>query len=438
MAREWAKAEKRERKFTVMVSAAGDCKRVLSIEIPQDEVEREEALITEQLRRDLKVPGFRKGRVPLKYVEKNYSGVIHRDAVQNLLPHVYEDALVREGIMPVGQPKFENLSSKKGENVTVDVVVEIRPDLEIKHYRGVKVEVKRGAIGEKEVTEALNHLRERMSTFKLVDREARENDFVIIDYGPILESGEVEAKSMIRNYPVDLSSPNILEEFREGLAGMSIKEEKDIRASYPEDFPDESLAGKERRLRVTVKEIKERHLPELDDAFAKRVGEQFSGMEALREKIKQDMENDEEKRFEHEIEERVIDNIIATQPFEVPEAMIENYLASIIDEDRRRRPNVPDDDEREREIRENYRNAAVRTIRKYFILDAIKVQENIELQEGDLEAKIEELAKGAPEKEEDVRAYFRRPEQRRSLENQMLDEKILKFVRENADIKEKR
>ena len=432
MAEEFAGRMEEDRKFTVTVSRPSGCKRILSIEIPNEEVEKEEVHVSEELRRDLKVPGFRNGKVPLKYIEKNYAAAIHDDAIRNLLPAVYEDALVKVGITPIGKPKFENLKAKKGEGVTVEVGVEIRPEINLRDYVGVEVGVEKKTIGDKEVEETIERIREQRAVFVVVERPAKEGDLLVIDYAPVLPTGELDTKRTVRNYPVDLTSESLLSEFREGLRGMEVKGEKDIEVHYPDDFPEKPLAGARRTYRVTVKEIKEMRLPELNDPFAREVGEQFADLPALKLQIKAGLENEEEKRRRHEAEEKIIDRVIESNPFDVPEAMIENYLSTIIEQDRRRRPNVADEAEREREIREHFRGAASRTIKKFIVLEAVRNQEHIAVDTEELDASIEELSKNGGEKADEVRAYFRHPERRRSVENELLDKKAIDFLREKA------
>jgi trigger factor len=435
MAREWAGTDRRERKFAVSVTDAGGCKRLLSIEIPRDELESEKALVLTQLRRDLKVPGFRKGKVPVKYIEKNYKEAIRADAVRNLLPSVYEDALVREGIKPVSEPKFDNVKTEEGDTINFDVTVEVRPEVQIEGYRGIKVRVKRTAIEDSNMSDTLEHLRESMATLRVVDREVRGTDFVLIDYGPLLDTGEIDTKLFAANYPVELSGHSLLKEFREGLIGMETGEEKDILVQYPDDFPEKESAGTSKTFRVTVKEIKQKELPELNDDFAKRVGDKFTDLDSLKQQIRADLDKEEDKRVEHEAEEQIIDRLIEKNPFDVPDAMVDNYIASVLEEDRKRRPDVPDEAERERELKEQFHGAAVRTIKKYFILEAVRKQESIEVEAEEVEGKINQLANEGRHQPDEVKAYFKHPQRRQSLENELRDRKILDFLRQSADVK---
>ncbi len=435
MARDLARTPDKDREFTVEVKSPNQCRRVLSFKIPKEELEAEKAQVMVELRRELKIPGFRKGKVPAKYVEKNYSEAIHNDAVRGLLPQIYDQALVREGITPVGEPKFDKVKAEEGHDITMEVTVEVRPEVEIEGYQRLKVKVARKEIDEGRVDETIEHLRERMMTLRVVDREVRSGDVVLIDYAPLLEEGVINLKAMTRNYAVDLGGENLLEEFREMLPGMSVGEEKDIRVKYPDGFPEKEMAGTEKVFRTTVKEIKVKELPALDDEFARGMGEQFKDLASLRSQIREDLVKEEEKRYLHEVEEVIVGRLIDINSFEVPEVMVQNYLSSILQEDRQRRPQVPDEAQRESEIREHFQQAAVRSIKKYFILEAVKKQEKLELSAEETDAKIEELARGGTGNAEEVRQYFAHPERRRSLENDLLDRKILSFLREAAEVK---
>ncbi len=422
------------RKFTVAVREPSGCKRVISIVIPEEEVERERARVLEELRRDLNAPGFRRGKVPQKYVEKNYGAVAHEDAVRNLLPAVFEDALIQKGITPLGEPKFENLKAERGEGVSVDIEVEVRPEITVKDYVGVEVRVAGRTIDEKDVRETLERIREQKGVLVTVERPAKEGDLLLIDYTQHLPSGGLDEKNAVRNYPVDIASETLLPEFKEGLRGMEVKGEKDIEVRYPDDFPEKAVAGSRKTYRVTLKEIKELRLPELDDAFARGLGDEFADLAALKVKVKSDLEKQEEKRRRHDAEEKIIDKIIEANPFDVPETMVENYLSSVLDQDRKRRPHVEDEAVREREVREHFREAAVRTIKKFLVLEAARKQENIVIDSRELDAKIEELSQSGGEKAEEVRAYLARPDRRKVLENELMDEKTMDFLREKAAV----
>ena len=205
-----------ERKFTVEVASPSDCKRVLSIEIPKEELEAEKEVVAAKLRKDLRVPGFRKGKVPQKYVETNYGEVIHGDAVRNLLPEVYEAALTQQGISPVSEPKFDNVKAEPGTNLTVDIEVEIRPEVKIEGYKDISIKVEKKEIDEAAIDHALEHLQERFAEHVVVDREVQAGDQVMVDYAPMLDDGSLDESQLARDYPVDTGGENVLPEVSGG------------------------------------------------------------------------------------------------------------------------------------------------------------------------------------------------------------------------------
>lgn len=425
------------RKFTVSVSSPGPCRRVLAIEVPEETLADERERVARELRRDLRVPGFRRGRVPMDFVRKNYAGVIRSEAVRNLLPAVYEEAIEREGIVPLGDPRFENLRTEEGEGLQVEAHVEVRPEVgEITGIDTVVVEAPPVRVTDADVDEVIERFRERMAAYEPVEREAAGTDVLVIDYAPYAEDGSLDEEAGRKGHPVDLSSGTLLEEFRVGLVGMKPGDEKDIEVRYPDDFPDEALRGGTRRFHVRVNEVREKMLPELDDAFAKRLDEKIESLEALRARIREDLERDARRRREHDIREKIVDRLLEKNPIDVPEIMVHNYIHSLLEEDRRRRPDVPDEAAREKEMHELFRPAAERAVRRFFLLDAVRRQAGIEVTEEDVQRRVDELAESTGQPAETIRAHLASPDNRRRLENELLDEKVLNYLYEKAEIVE--
>ena len=422
----------RDRIFTVEVAETSQTKRVLSFKIPRDELEREKDHVVLHLRQEVKVPGFRKGKVPERYVRKNYEGMIEGDAVRNLLPAVYEQAIAEQKLHPLSEPRFENLEVKDG--IVVEAHIEIRPEVKIKGYDKLTINATLKVIGDDEVNHTLEHLQERSATLATVEREAIDTDFLMVDYAPYDDSGELDEASRQSNHPIDLASENLLKEFREGLIGAKSGDEKDLTVDYPSDFGDEKLAGSHKKFHIKVLEVKEKLLPELDDAFARQMAN-LDSMDDFKRRIQEDMTAEEEKRYNQDVNDQIIDQLIGKNEFEVPDVMVDNYLSSLIEEDRRRRPEVPDEEQRISEIRELFSEAAVRTIKKYFIVEAVKKQEALSLTNDEIEARVQKLIGSSGRPEDEIRDFLKQPERRRSFEGDLMDEKVLDFLRERTTIK---
>jgi trigger factor len=350
-----------------------------------------------------------------------------------MLPLVYEQALVRERLIPLGDPRFDNVEFADGA-LKFDATIEVRPDVVLKGYDRVRVEVPKRAVADEDVARAVATLRERLAVFETVDRPATPADTVVIDYVPLDEQGQPEEQARVKGYAVSLESESLLEEFRAGLVGMKAGDEKQIGVVYPADFGDADLAGESRSFQVKVAEVKQKLLPEADDALAKRVDPSSAGLLELRLRIRKELEAEEEARQRREVDDKVVDAIIAENPFEVPQVMVENYLSSLVDEDRRHRGGAADET-REREIRELFRDAAERTIRRFFILDAVKRQEKIEVTAADLDERVRRMAEHVGRPEEEIRRALEQPGRRRGFESDLQDEKTMAFLRERAEVK---
>lgn len=396
-------------------------------------MEKEREAVRAEVRRELRIPGFRKGKVPPGYIEKNYADVIATDAVRNMLPVVYEQGLARERLHPLGDPTFQNVEFADG-GLRFEAAIEVRPDVVLKGYDRISVESARRDVTDQDVEGAMAALRERFAVYETVDRPATPADTVAIDYVPLDASGAPEEKARVTGYTVSLASDNLLDEFRTGLAGMKAGDEKNIAVAYPADFGDPDLAGTSRTFAVRLAEVKEKLLPEPDDAFAKRVDPTSATLLDLRLRIRKELGAEEETRFKRDVDEKIIDAVIAGNPFEVPEVMIANYLESLVEEDQRHRGGAADET-RAGEIRQLFRASAERAIRRYFILDAIKRQESLAVTAADMDERIRAMAQHVGRSEEDVRRALEQPGRRRGLESDLLDEKAMAFLRERTTVK---
>jgi trigger factor len=336
---------------------------------------------------------------------------------------------------PLGEPKFEDLKAEDGGGISVKAHIEVKPEIEITDYTGVEVEAEKKAIDEEQVDKTLDSIRENTATYQSVDRPAAGDDYITIDFAPYLESGELDEAARQRNYGVTLEGENLLPEFKQELTGMKAGEEKEILVRYPDDFTDKNLSGSSKSFHVTVNEVKEKLLPELDDNFAKNVAPEVGSLADLRKRIREDLQREEDSRHKQDVQERIIDKIIEKNRFEVPEAMVENYLTSIVEEDRRRRPHVDSEDGRETQVREMFNEPAARMVKRYLIMEAVVRQEKLSVSQEEIDKKIANIAEGAQRPVEDMEKIFRDKKHRRNLENELLDQKVLDFLQGSADIK---
>jgi trigger factor len=294
----------------------------VEVEVPTEALERELNTAASQLGREMRVPGFRSGKVPPEVVLRQVGReAVLDEAVRRGLPGWYEEALADAGIQTVGDPQVD-LSDlpEKGAPLAFTIEVGVVPPAQLGDYKGVEVGRREPKVDEQEVQAELERLRESLASLETVEREAGEGDFVVMDYvgsvdGTPFEGGEG------RGQVVELGSGRLIPGFEEQLAGTSAGEERTVELTFPDDYPAEHLAGKDASFAVEVKEVKEKRLPELDDDFAVEAGG-YDSLDELRTEIESRIGQAEERAIEAEFREASVDAVVDGAKIEVPHELV--------------------------------------------------------------------------------------------------------------------
>jgi trigger factor len=294
----------------------------LEVEVPTDAIERELKSAASQLGREMRVPGFRSGKVPPEVVLRQVGrDAVLDEAVRRGLPGWYEEALADAGIQTVGDPQVD-LSDlpEKGAPLAFTIEVGVLPPAKLGDYKGIEVGRREPAVDDQEVQAELERLRESLASLETVERAADEGDFVVMDYvgsvdGEVFEGGEG------RGQVVELGSGRLIPGFEEQLKGASGGEERTVEVTFPDDYPAEQLAGKSASFAVDVKEVKEKRLPDLDDDFAVEAGG-FDSLDELRSEIESRIAQAEERAIDAEYREAAVDAVVAGSQIEVPKELV--------------------------------------------------------------------------------------------------------------------
>jgi trigger factor len=294
----------------------------VEVEVPTDALERELRSAATDLGREMRVPGFRAGKVPAEVVLRQVGReAVLDEAVRRGLPGWYEEALADAGIQTVGDPQVD-LSDlpAKGAPLAFTIEVGVVPPAQLGDYKGVEVGRREPRADEQEVQAELERLRESHASLETVDRAADEGDFVVMDYvgsvdGEPFEGGEG------RGQVVELGSGRLIPGFEDQLKGVGAGEERTVELAFPDDYPAEQLAGQDASFAVEVKEVKEKRLPELDDDFAVEAGG-YDSLAELREEIESRIAQAEERAIEAEFREAAVDAVVADAKIEVPKELV--------------------------------------------------------------------------------------------------------------------
>ena len=291
-------------------------------EVPAEEVERRVAQAAKRLGRDLRVPGFRAGKAPAPViVQRMGRDAVLDEAVRDSIATWYTAAIDAARVVPVGEPQLDlgDLPGQ-GEPLKFSIEIGVRPKAELGDYKGLEVGRREPDVSEEAIGQELDRLRERSARLDTVDRPAASGDFVVIDYLGTLD-GEPFAGGEGRDQMVELGSSRLVPGFEEQLEGAAAGDERTVTVTFPEDYPASELAGQEAQFAVTVKEVKAKELPELDDDLAAEAG--FDTLDELREDIRSRLAEVESAQIESEFREAALDSAVKAASVTIPDTLVE-------------------------------------------------------------------------------------------------------------------
>lgn len=304
----------------------------LTIEVAAEELDKAIEKVYQKQKNSISVPGFRKGKVPRAMVEKMYGAAIfYEDAANELIPEAYEKAYDECGEDIVSSPKIDVIQIEKGKPFIFTAEVALKPEVTLGKYKGVKVDKVDVTVSDEDVAKEIDAERERNArSISVTDRAVKDGDQTVIDFegfkdGVAFEGGKGE------NYPLTIGSGAFIPGFEEQLIGKNIGEEVEVNVTFPEQYQAEELAGQPAVFKVTIKEIKEKQLPELDDEFAAEVSE-FDTLAEYKEDVKKNLTEKREKDAKNAKEDAVIEAIIEDAKMDIPEAMVETTQRQMIQE----------------------------------------------------------------------------------------------------------
>ena len=388
------------------------------------------------VKNDVYIPGFRKGKAPRKIVEKMYGAqVFYEDAINDLFPAVWAEAVEKSELNVVGSPNIADLNVNDEGTLVLTVETGLYPEVTLGQYKGIEAEKTVAEVTEADIDAEVEKLAKRNSSKKSAERPAQMGDETIIDYegfndGVPFEGGKGENQSLT------LGSGVFIPGFEEQVVGMEIGQEKEINVTFPEDYGEASLAGKPCVFKVKLNDIKETITPEIDDEFAKDVSETADTLEELRaelkEKLAKEKEEEAENAFKSAVMEKAMDNMTAV----IPDQMVEAQLDSIMDQYSASMQQSGFTLEQycqmlgttEAQIREQNRAGALATIRNTLLCTAVAEAENIEVPAEDIEAYYAKMAEEYEMEVEKVKEYVPTAD----VENEQKLQKAMDLIIESA------
>ena len=373
--------------------------REVGVEVPADEVSRAFRSVVKRYQKQARIPGFRAGKVPESLIRSRFADGIRQDVVESVLPNHFRTAIEQQNLHPVSQPQVTDLNLADGQPLTFKAAFEVLPEFSIEGYQQVKVEKPDTSLSEEEFNAELDRVRDSRSTMEPVaeDRPLADGDWAQISFkGQVQNEAEaVEGAQPISgdDVMIEIGGKNTLPSFNDALHGAKPGQELKFEVVYPADFGESRLAGKTVAYDVEVKAIKKRIQPELNDEFAKELGD-YQGIEDFRTKLREHVAADKERRLKTEAQNRLTDALVAHYQFPVPESLVQNQVDARLDRGLRAlaAQGMRTEDMRKLDftrLREAQRDSAIAEVKASLILDKIAAAENVQISDEEMEHELQ-------------------------------------------------
>jgi trigger factor len=372
----------------------------LTIEVSAEEFETSLDKVYKKNKNKITLPGFRRGKATRGMIEKMYgAGVFYEDAANDLIPDAYEAAVEESGLDIVAQPSIDVTQIEQGKPLVFTATVAVKPEVTLGEYKGIEVEKKTAEVTEEDLNQEIDKVRESNSRMITVeDRAVQDGDITTIDFEGFVD-GEPFEGGKGEDYPLTIGSHSFIDNFEEQLIGKNIGEEVEVNVTFPDQYQAEELQGKPALFKVTVKEIKVKELPELDDDFAQDVSE-FDTVEEYKEDLKKKLLENKEEALKREKEEDVVGKIIEGASMDIPDPMIDTQVRQMTQEFAQRiqsqglslQQYLQFTGQTPESMAQELRPQALKRIQSRLVLEAVVEAEKIEATQDELEKELEKMA----------------------------------------------
>ena len=421
-------------------------RKEIKIEIEAAQIRTAYDRISERYAKGANVPGFRRGHAPRSVVRTRFKSEIRTEVLRELLPDAVNTAIGEHSLATIGEPDVqldntEALERLGEEPITFKVGVEVFPEVKLEKYKGLEAVRRTRPVEESDVDKMIEGLRDASASMQPVeDRAAEIGDTVTVSVlGKFVDEPE-EEEIKADDIDVVLGGEGVQQEFTDNLQGTKSDDTKSFLVSYPEDFTSKGLAGKKVEYEATVTAVKRRELPEIDDEWAKSLGDEFESLETLRTKIREDLANRSSSESDHRLRADVMKQLLEAHQFEVPQTLVDQQtshrLESIVRDMIGRGIDPRNRDANWEGAREEMKVQAEEDVRASMLLEQIAEDEKIEVSDEEVEAEIESIATASRQPKEQVRAALTKDGGERSIAHRLRNRKALDLLIENASVTE--
>ncbi len=422
----------------VKIEDISTVKKKLSFDIPWAEVKNELDSVYRKVGKKAKVKGFRPGRIPREILEAHYREEAEEETVSNLVNRYYWEALQEKAIPAVMQPEIEQKGIETEKNFAFSATVEVEPTVEPRDYIGLELEKEEPVVTEEDLEARVQEIRQMFATMEEVgeDRGVIEGDFVTLDFAGTL-NGEPLKELKADNHLLEIGSKTFIPGFEEQITGMRKGDTKSVAVRFPEDYHAAHLAGKEVEFAVSIKGIRVKKLPEIDEEFVKNF-ERYQSLEALKEDLRKDLEEAERHKISTAFEKQISDRLLEKNAFEVPESFVERQIYYMMSDMQRQMVSRGMDPKKAAELsfrmHDRFREDAVKIVKTMLLLKEIAGKEGLTVGDDEVDRQIREIAAQRSQDYEALKKSLEKDDLVDNIRSEILNRKTYEFLEAKAKV----
>ncbi|HSJ06857.1 MAG TPA: trigger factor [Longimicrobiales bacterium] len=401
--------------------------RRLTITVPAARVDREKHEAVQRLSKRVRLPGFRQGRVPKAVMEKKFGPAIEQEAVEKVIGDAYRQALESEGLQPITQGAIDNIEYEPGTDLTFMVDLEVRPEIELERVGGFAVVHEQPAVGDAQVDEVLQRLREQNAVWVGREDEApTAGDMVSVEITPLDDATSAEP-SKPRQYEIVIGEGQALPAVEDAIRTLKPGEAAEFDVELPADADDPAGGTRPHRMHIRTLEVKAPQLPDLDDEFAKTLGD-YADVDALRSRIRDDLGQEAEREAERGVRMQLMQQIIEHNAFDLPDSMVTAYLERMMPS------REGADEERLGEARAQLRPAAEHALKRMVVMERIAEMEALHATQAEVDARLDEIAERTGRPRGEIVGQLRKAGRLEEIEQEITEEKVFRYLKSLSDV----
>ncbi|MRI34803.1 trigger factor [Endozoicomonas sp. OPT23] len=424
----------------VSVETTSSLERRLTISIPADQIEGEIAKRLQNMSRNVRLDGFRPGKVPMKVVKRRYGAGARQEVLGEQMQQAFIEAVTQEKLNPAGAPRVEPKTDEDGKDFEFIAIIEIYPEIELNDFSGVEVERPVAEVKDEDINEMIDTLRQQSKTFEDVERAAENGDQIVFDYVGSFASGEKAGEEFeggkAENSTLELGSGRMIPGFEDGLVGVSAGEEKTLELTFPEDYQAEELKGQAVEFACKVHKVQAASLAELNDEFFERFGVTEGGEDAFRVEVRKNMERELRQAVKTKVKNQVMDGILTGHEFAVPSPLVAQEIDRMREQAVQQFGGAQGGFDPKQLPAELFQKDAEKRVALGLLVGEIVKQKEVKVDDDRVRAMVEEMASAYQEPQQVIDWYYSNDEQLSQIKYVVLEEQVVDTILDAAKVSE--